>query len=101
MEGKGGNAGGAVVDCSSPWTAAAHGLLPGSCFTGLAAEALPAAGVATLAVLYDPRGTAGSGCVVHPHWCCYNCHNIPRSATGTGDQRAFEEAEPAMKVIVS
>lgn len=106
MEGKGGKAGGAVVDCSRSWSAprdAGTALFPSCRFTGLAGEALPAAGVAT------------AGCAApsqrHCHsWMCpasslvlpqlaVAC--IPRSATGSGNQRAFEGAEPPLKVIVS
>lgn len=106
MEGKEGKAGGAVVDCSSPWTVprdAGTALFPSCHFTGLAGEALPAAGVATAGCAPPSRGHCR-------HWMCpasslvlaqlaVAC--IPWSATGTGKQRAFEGAEPTLKVIVS
>lgn len=63
------------MDYSSPWTVprdAGTALFSCCHFTGLAGEALPAAGVARLAVLHHPGGTAIPGCVLHPR--CY-CHN--------------------------
>lgn len=58
MEGKEQKAGGAVVDCSSPWTVptdAATALFPSCHFTGVAGEALPAARAAVAGCAPWPR----------------------------------------------
>lgn len=99
MEGKEGKAGGAVVDCSSPWTVprdAVTALFPSCHFTGLAGEALPAAGVATAGCAPPSRGHCR-------HWMCPAPSLVlaQLAVACVRKQRAFEGAEPTLKVIVS